>query len=444
MRISVFGLGYVGAVSAVAMARLGHRVVGVDVVPDKVEQMNAGIPPVSEPGVEEALEKGLEQDRIFATGDSEAAVADTDVSLICVGTPNAPDGSLDASAIRRVGESIGSALDSKDDDHTVVVRSTTTPGTIRDHLIPALARGAGGELPDGIAVLSNPEFLREGSALQDFFDPPQIVIGGERSAAESFARAYEKIDAPVRITSLEVAEAIKLVSNAFHALKICFANEVGNTLAEADVDPVEVMELFCQDTTLNISRKYLRPGFAFGGSCLPKDVRALVGLAESHQVRVPMLQNVTASNEVQIQRAFRHIRELGKRRVGLLGLAFKPDTDDLRESPYVALAEILLGKGFEVSVYDANLKLGELVGSNLEYLRSTLPHIGRMLRNSPEEVARECDVLVVCHETEEIQRTAESAEDCEVVYLERPLTLGDHHDKVPIFSNAVASFGGSE
>lgn len=444
MNLSIFGLGYVGSVSAVGLARLGHDVIGVDVVPEKVAMMNEGEPPVAEPGLKEALAEVRADGMIRATTDSSEAVLDSDVSLICVGTPSAADGGLDPSALVRVARTIAAAVREKGRKHTVVVRSTTPPGTIDMHVVPALEDAAGGELPDGMEVLVNPEFLREGQALSDFFAPPLIVVGGKPEVAQRYSRIYESLDAPVRITGRKEAEALKLVCNAFHALKITFANEVGNVLAEAGVDAGEVMNLFCEDTVLNISPKYLKPGFAFGGSCLPKDLRALVGLADQHHVRVPVIEHITDSNELQIQRAFRYIRNLGKRRVGLLGLAFKPNTDDLRESPYLSLAEILRGKGYEVAIYDPNLKVNELMGSNLEYLESTLPHVGEMLRDSPEEVARQCDALIVCHSTEEIERVAHSADHCEVIYLDRPLALGSHHARVPIFSNAVPSFTASE
>lgn len=396
MRVSVFGLGYVGSVSAASFAADGHEVIGVDVNPDKVQAINEGRSPIVEPGLDVLLTQGTEQRRLSATANTRDAVHATDLSLICVGTPSRKNGSLDLTHLERVCEQIGEAIRDKNRYHVVVVRSTVLPGTTHDVVIPALERHSGKTYGEGFGVAVNPEFLREGTAIKDFRQPPLTLVGHNHAVDAAPAKAlYETIDAPLFSTSIRVAEMIKYTSNAWHAVKVAFANEIGNLCKRVGVDSHEVMDIFCKDEKLNLSPYYLKPGFAFGGSCLPKDVRALQYRAKEVDLEMPLINAVLPSNRLQVQHAIDQIVETGKKKIGLFGFSFKAGTDDLRESPLVILAEVLLGKGYDLCIYDRNVLLARLVGANKQYINEQIPHLSRHLCDSLDEVIDRSEVIVV-------------------------------------------------
>jgi GDP-mannose 6-dehydrogenase len=396
MKISVFGLGYVGSVSAASFADDGHEVVGVDVNADKVAMVNDGRCPIVEPGLDEVLARAATAGRLRATTSTEQAVAASEVSLVCVGTPSRRNGSLDLTYLTRVCEQIGEALRGRATYHVVVIRSTVLPGTTHGIVIPALEGRSGGRYGEAFGVSVNPEFLREGSALRDFRQPPMTLVGHNHAAdAAGTLALYQNVAAPLVSTSIAVAEMIKYTSNAWHALKVCFANEIGSLCKRLEVDSHEVMDIFCRDDRLNLSPYYLKPGFAFGGSCLPKDVRALQYRAREADVELPLIQSILPSNRLQIERAIDEILHMGRKRIGLLGLSFKAGTDDLRESPNVILAEALLGKGCQLRIYDRNVSIARLVGANKEYIEHQIPHLSSLLRPTIDEVIDESDVIVV-------------------------------------------------
>ena len=396
MKISVFGLGYVGCVSAACLAGQGHRVVGVDVNQVKVDLIAAGKAPVVEERIGELTAEVVASGALRATTDVADAIADTDVSLICVGTPSAPNGSLSTVYLERVCEEIGAAMAAKTGRHTVVLRSTMLPGTCLDLLLPILEKSSGLTAGVDFGVAVNPEFLREGTSVRDFFDPPKTVIGEfDTASGDVVAALYEGLPGEVFRVPVPVAEMTKYADNAFHGLKIAFANELGSVARALNVDSHRVMDVFLADRKLNVSPAYLRPGFAFGGSCLPKDLRGLVYAARRADVSVPLLSHVLPSNEEHLKRAFEFIAATGRRRIGLFGLSFKPGTDDLRESPLVELAERLLGKGYDLRIYDANVTLSRLMGANREYIESRLPHLGELLSNSVTEVMAHSEVCVI-------------------------------------------------
>ena len=402
MRIGVFGLGYVGTVTAACLADDGHHVIGVDIAEDKVERINAGQSPIIEPYLDNIIARGIESGRLRATTDTDRAVADAELAIVCVGTPSSENSSLDTQYVERVSSQIGESLSRNNKrDFLFVLRSTVLPGTTRNLVIPALERASGREAGDGYDIAFYPEFLREGSSVEDFYHPPKVVVG-ERApgAGAALANLYKDIQAPAFVTALEVAEMIKYTDNAFHAVKITFANEIGRLCQSLGVDSRDVMKIFCADTQLNISPVYFRPGFAFGGSCLPKDVRALVYQARHSDLRLPLLEGVLPSNSEQVERVFQRIESRRPSRVGLIGLAFKPGTDDLRESPLVTLAERLLGRGYGLRIYDPEVETARLVGGNLAYVERHLPHLSRLMVSSLEEIG-ESDVIVVGHPVKE-------------------------------------------
>ena len=402
MRVSIFGLGYVGSVSAASFAADGHHVVGVDVNADKVGAVSAGRSPIVEPGLDDLLARSVAEGRLRATTDTADAIRDTEVSLLCVGTPSRRNGSLDLTYLERVAEEVGAALKDKPDYHVVVVRSTVLPGTTHKVVIPALERTSGKKYGEGFGVSVNPEFLREGTALADFRKPPLTLVGHNHAADASGTIAlYQSIDAPLVSTSIRVAEMMKYTSNTWHALKVCFANEIGNLCKKLEVDSHEVMDIFCRDEKLNLSAYYLKPGFAFGGSCLPKDVRALQYRAKEVDVDLPVISQILPSNRQQIQIAFDHVMETGRKNIGLLGFSFKAGTDDLRESPIVILAEMLLGKGCSLCIYDKNVSLAKLVGANKEYIERQIPHLSSLLCGTIDDVIEKSEVIVVGNRSSE-------------------------------------------
>lgn len=399
MRISVLGLGYVGCVSAACLAGQGHEVIGVDVNQAKVDLVNSGRAPVVEERIGELTAEVVRTGALRATRDVREAILNSDVSLICVGTPSEPNGSLCTTYLERVTEQIGAALAEREGEggrHTVVFRSTMLPGTCLNLLVPILEKSLGGTAGVDFGVAVNPEFLREGTSVRDFFDPPKTVIGQlDQASGDVVAQLYEGLPGEVFRVPVPVAEAIKYADNSFHGLKIGFANELGAVCQALGVDSHQVMDVFLADRKLNISPAYLRPGFAFGGSCLPKDLRSLVHAARRADVSVPILSHVLASNADHLQRAVELVERTGKRKVGLFGLSFKPGTDDLRESPLVELAERLYGKGYDLKIYDANVSLSRLMGANREYIEGRLPHLAQLLADSVDEVLGHAEVCLV-------------------------------------------------
>jgi GDP-mannose 6-dehydrogenase len=396
MKVSVFGLGYVGSVSAASFAADGHEVVGVDVNADKVASLNEGRSPIVEKGLAEQIDDTVRRGALRATTSTSEAVSDTDLSLICVGTPSRKNGSLDLTYLERVCRQIGEALRAKESYHVVVVRSTVLPGTTHDVVIPAIEHASGKRYGTGFGVTVNPEFLREGTAIHDFRHPPMTLVGHNyTSDARPTQQLYAKVDAPMVTTSIRTAEMIKYASNTWHALKVCFANEVGNLCKRLQIDSHEVMDIFCRDEKLNLSSYYMKPGFAFGGSCLPKDVRAMQYRAKELDLDMPVIQAILGSNQLQIQHAIDQVIETGHKRVGLLGFSFKAGTDDLRESPLVILAEALLGKGYQLRIYDRNVSIARLVGANRDYINQQIPHLSSLLCETVDEVIAGSDVIVV-------------------------------------------------
>lgn len=394
-KIGVYGLGYVGCVSAACLASRGYQVIGVDVNRDKVKSLRQGKSPLVEELIGELTAEVVAAGTLTVTPDAHAAVSRTDISLICVGTPSAPGGGLLTNFLEQVTAEIGSALADKEDWHVVVYRSTMVPGTCENLLIPQLEKASGKRAGVDFGVCVNPEFLREGTSVRDFFDPPKTVVGetDERSG-EIVMSLYDGLPGGRFRVPIKVAEMVKYVDNSFHALKIGFANEVGAICSALGLDSHDVMDVFLADTKLNISPAYLRPGFAFGGSCLPKDVRALTHTARRNDIDVPLLSNLLASNEIHLRRAIDSVVSAGRRKVGIFGLSFKPGTDDLRESPMVELAERLIGKGFDVKIHDANVALSRLIGANRTYIGERLPHIGEVLVDDVDAVLEHGEVLI--------------------------------------------------
>nr|WP_249123733.1 MULTISPECIES: nucleotide sugar dehydrogenase [unclassified Bradyrhizobium] len=395
-RISIFGLGYVGAVSAACFAKVGHTVIGLDVNDIKRQCFREGKPPVVEPGLGEMMQELVQIGRLTAVDDVQQAIDDTDVSLICVGTPSRDNGSINIDIVCGVVAEIGRAIRNKKGSHLVVVRSTMIPGTMRNTIIPILERESGRRCGEGLSVAYNPEFLRESTAVSDFFSPPKTVIGTDEPAAgDQVAGLYEGIVAPVFTVAFETSEMIKYADNTWHALKVCFGNEIGNICQALNIDSHELMDVFCSDTKLNISPTYLKPGFAFGGSCLPKDSRALTYLARQLDVEAPILSNILPSNRIQIERAISKVIGFGHRNIAVLGFSFKPGTDDLRESPQVELIERLIGKGYNLKLYDASVNLSALTGVNRRHIEQAIPHIGSIMMSSMRETVESAEVIII-------------------------------------------------
>lgn len=396
LSISVFGLGYVGSVSAACFASMGHRVIGVDINPAKVEMMEGGRSPIIEAGMNELVAEGNRACRLHATIDSIAAVLESDLSFVCVGTPSLRSGKLDLSHIEKVAREIGSALKQKKSVHTFVLRSTVLPGTTESVVLPILEQASGRRAGVDFTVVYNPEFMREGSAVADFLQPPYTILGaGDSSHLSPLRELYRQTPGRMFETSIAVAEMAKYVSNAFHAVKVTFANEIGTLCKQMDVDAQAVTEIFTSDLRLNISPAYLSPGFAFGGSCLPKDLRALTYKARELDLKLPMLESLLPSNVEHVERAVEAVIRTKKRKVAQLGLSFKAGTDDLRESPQVQLVKRLLGEGYEVKVWDQDVSLGRLAGSNRQYIEEVIPHIGTLLSSDLEDVLTWGEVVVI-------------------------------------------------
>ena len=396
MKISVLGLGYVGTVVAGCLARAGHEVIGIDTELRKVELVNAGKSPIIEKEIGQIIAQQVEAGRLSASTEVTVAVQQSDLTLVCVGTPSRSNGDIELCHVRRVCEQIGAALRTHSGAPVVVVRSTLLPGTMRELVIPTLEASSGRQAGSDFGVCVNPEFLREGTAVHDYLNPPKTVIGElTRASGNVLASLYAGLPAPLIRTDIDTAEMVKYADNAWHAVKVGFANEIGNLCKAVQVDSHRVMEIFCQDTKLNLSAYYLRPGFAFGGSCLPKDLRALLHKAKSLDVSLPILGAVLPSNELQIERAVQTVIDHGSRKVGILGFSFKAGSDDLRNSPVVELTERLLGKGFELRVYDSNVRLASIHGANREYILHRIPHISGLMVSSIDEVLEHADTIVI-------------------------------------------------
>jgi GDP-mannose 6-dehydrogenase len=396
LKISIFGLGYVGTVSAGCFARQGHEVVGVDPVPTKTELINSGRSPIIEEEIGDILAAAVKAGRLRSTSDPSDAVNNTDLSFVCVGTPSQINGNLDLTYVRRVCEEIGRAIQTKTTRHIVVIRSTILPGTMRGTVLPALELYSGKKAGVDFGICNNPEFLREGSAVKDFGSPPKTVIGElDQTSGDMLASLYCHLDAPLIRTDIETAEMVKYVDNSWHAVKIGFANEIGALCKSFGIDSHEVMKIFSQDKKLNISTAYLTPGFAFGGSCLPKDLRALAYKAKTNDLSLPILSSVLPSNDVQISRGLDLIISKGNKRVGVLGFSFKAGTDDLRESPMIEVIERLIGKGYDLRIFDKNVSLARLVGANRDFILNHIPHISKLMVNGIDEVLRHGQTLVM-------------------------------------------------
>ncbi|MEY4749945.1 MAG: hypothetical protein RIQ60_2159 [Pseudomonadota bacterium] len=433
LKIAVLGLGYVGCVAAACLADQGHEVLGVDIAQAKVDLIDAGLSPIVEPGLGELVAAGRASGRLRATCDAATAVADSQLSLLCIQTPSATNGSLDTTALLRAAEQVGTALRQHTGHHVVAVRSTVLPGTLEQFVLPALEQASGRRAGIDFGLVYHPEFLREGTALADYHRPPRTVIGArdERSAA-LVASLYDGIDAPLVHCDLRTAELVKYTDNAFHALKVAFGNEIGSLCRAAQVDSAELMRIFCLDTRLNLSGAYLRPGYAFGGSCLPKDLRALTYLAHHHDIQTPVLDATLLSNQVHKQRALALVMAHGRRPVGILGLSFKDGTDDLRECPTVELAEQLVGKGFAVRIHDPDVRLSRLMGSNKAWVDRELPHIASLLVDDVDTLMAHAEVLVLAsrapHVATAVQRRRQDQILVDLVrlYAGRPAD-GDHY-----------------
>lgn len=406
MRISVLGLGYVGVVSGACLARDGHDVVGVDVDPYKIELIRSGRSPIIEEGIQELARQVVNSGKLTVTSDVRVAIRESELSFVCVGTPSSPNGSQDLSAVKRVMESIGAAIATKPGFHAVVLRSTVEPGTTDEVVRPLLEHASGKSADKDFGVCFQPEFLREGSSIKDYDNPPFTVVGTASEQSVALLReVFGHLPGGFAVTSVGVAEMLKYACNAFHALKVTFANEMGRLSQAVGVDAREVMELVCQDKRLNISPAYLRPGFAFGGSCLPKDLRALTYVGKMRDVTTPMLGGIIGSNRAHIDHALAKLTASGARRIGMVGLSFKPGTDDLRESPLVAVAERLIGKGYDLRIYDPQVNLSRLIGANKRFIEESIPHIGNLMVPTCEAVLEHADAVLVGVGGEEVQRS---------------------------------------
>lgn len=409
MDVSVFGLGYVGAVCCACLSKNGHNVIGVDVSPYKVDLINSGKSPIVEVGLGELIAKGIENSRLEATDSADYAVTNSDISFVCVGTPSEPNGSLGTQYLEQVCRDIGQALSKKDTYHLVVIRSTVLPGTVINMVLPILESASGKKVGVDFGLTMNPEFLRESTAIEDFYDPEITVIGEyDQRSGDTLESLYADVTGPLVRKSIEVAEMIKYTCNAWHATKVSFANEIGSLAKKLGVDGREVMEVVCQDKKLNISPYYMKPGFAFGGSCLPKDLRALTYLSRTLDLKLPLLSSIISSNDSHIESGFNMIAQSGRRKIGFLGISFKAGTDDLRESPMVELVEKLYGKGYDIKIYDKNVDYARVHGANKEYIETKIPHVSRMLVSDLAEVVSGSDLLVVGNASDEFRTVVDN------------------------------------
>ena len=416
MRVSIFGLGYVGAVSAGCIADNGHTVIGVDPFQTKVNLINEGVTPIIEDEIGEIIARTVSKGLLRATSSAKEAIMNSEISLICVGTPSQINGSLDLKYVRRVCEDIAEIIKEKDDFHVVVCRSTILPGSMREVVIPTLERISGKKAGIDFGVCNNPEFLRESTAVYDFYNPPKTVVGetDERSG-DLLMKLYDGLPGPKIRTSIEAAEMVKYTDNVWHAVKVAFGNEIGSICKSLEIDSHEVMNIFTQDTKLNISSYYMRPGFSFGGSCLPKDVRALNYKGRSLDLNLPLLNSVLPSNSSHTERGINLIKKCGSKKVGILGFSFKSGTDDLRESPIVDVIEHLLGKGYDLKLYDENVNLAKLIGANKDFILNTIPHISKLMVNTIGEILDHADTIVIGNGSKEFSNILENKRENQVV-----------------------------
>ena len=421
MNISIFGLGYVGCVSLGCLAKNGHKVIGVDVSETKVKQINSGLATIIEKDIDVIIKEEHLKGNISATTDFIIAIQKTEISIVAVGTPSSAKGHLNLNYIFKVAEHLGDALQKKDSFHTIAIRSTVFPGTIEkfEKIIETIS---GKKRNKDFAVVSNPEFLREGTAVYDYHHPPLTLIGSSsKEAADKIASLYKNLPAEIVITNVEVAEIMKYVNNTFHALKIAFANEVGNICSAMKIDSHKVMEIFCMDKQLNISPYYFKPGFAYGGSCLPKDLKGLQTLAHDLYIKAPVIESIDKTNDLQISRALEIIQNIGKKKIAFLGLSFKAGTDDLRNSPAVTIVETLLGKGYDVQIYDKNVHLSNLTGTNKDYIDLHIPHLSKLIVNNIIDLVDNADVVVINNNEKEyvdtLLETKSSAALVDMVHL---------------------------
>ena len=404
MKISIFGLGYIGTVSAACLAEDGHDVIGVDTSQVKVDLINSGKSPVVEKDVNELIEKNVKAQTIKATHSTKEAIFNSDLSFVCVGTPSQPNGSLDLTYVATVCEDIGKSLKEKDSFHVVVMRSTMLPGSMENLVIPTLERFSGKKIGVDFGVCINPEFLREGTAVYDYLNPPKTVIGeSDPKAGDALVAIYEKLPCALIRTDLNTAEMVKYTDNVWHAVKVVFANEIGNISKSLGIDSHKVMDIFCQDTKLNLSPYYLKPGFAFGGSCLPKDVRAINYKARALDIELPLINSLIRSNQKQIDKAIEIIMRYKYKKIGILGFAFKAGTDDLRESPLIELIEVLSGKGYSLKIYDKNVNIARLTGANLDFINHHIPHIASLMKETLSEVTEESEIIVIGNNSKEFE-----------------------------------------
>jgi GDP-mannose 6-dehydrogenase len=416
MRISVFGLGYVGCVTAACLSKDGHSVIGIDLNQQKMDTLRNGLSPIIEPGLAESIKSNVQEGRLSVNGDVNEVVQETELSLICVGTPSNENGSLNTAYIENVCREIGAALSKKQAYHVVVVRSTVLPGTVEEKLIPILEQYSGRKAGPDFGVCMNPEFLREGTAILDFYKPGLVVIGEfDAESGECLAKMYSNVEGEIVRTAIRTAEMVKYTCNAFHALKVVFANEIGTFCKAQGLDGQKVMEIFVLDHQLNISSKYLMPGFAFGGSCLPKDVRAVVHRSKELDLENPLLNSILQSNRRHIENAIHMVERTGSKQIGILGLSFKPNTDDLRESPTITLAETLLGRGYKIRIFDENLQLSRLIGANKLFLEKELPHIASLLCTSIEQLVAEAEVVVIANGSKSFQKVPELMKENQIL-----------------------------
>ena len=434
-KVGIFGMGYVGAVTAACLAAEGHRVIGVDPSPVKTDLIRQGLPPIIEKDLPELFRKAKDHGLLTATDDARDAVLQTELSLICVGTPSKANGSLDDKYLLVVSRQIAEALKDKSAVHTFVYRSTMLPGLLKSKIIPLLEAVSGKKEGDGFHVCFHPEFLRESTSVHDFYNPPKTVVGTDKKeVADLVFQLYSGFAGPMIHTSIAAAEMVKYVDNAFHALKVTFANEVGQICRHLDIDSHEVMNIFSQDTKLNISKAYLTPGFAFGGSCLPKDLRAINYLAKTLDLEVPLLASLMESNRKLIEKAVKELLAFGKRRIGFAGFSFKAGTDDLRESPIVEVIEQLIGKGMEIKLYDRHVAMARLVGANKEYINKTIPHIASLMAPSLDVLLKDCEVIVIGNRDAEFKDIPSRVSSDQTVYdfvrIMGAFKLGDNYTAI--------------